>query len=148
MSKKYFQQVFTTMLAALILVVGRGYGSLTHTCEEHGRHSHLIVNTESQACDHESHHQEHEHHEKTEDGYCHSEHESANVQFVSIHAESLVKIQPDFSASWVDCSTSPSIFSPFVFEIIKPWLSSVTEPPFLRRPYGRQLLAWVQSFLI
>lgn len=146
MSKKYFQQVVTTLLAALILVVGRGYGSLTHTCEEHGRHLHLIVNTESQACEHEAH--QHEHHGKTEDGFSKDEHEIADVQFVSIHAESFVKVQPDFSASWVDFSALPTISFPSLSEIANAELSCITDSPFLRRPYGRQLLAWVQSFLI
>jgi hypothetical protein len=146
MSKKYFQQVVTTLLAALILVVGRGYGSLTHTCEEHGRHSHLLVNTETQQCEHETH--QHEDHEQTEDGFCEDEHEMADVQFVSIHAESFVKVQPDFSASWVDFSALPTISFPSLSEIANAELSCITDSPFLRRPYGRQLLAWVQSFLI
>ncbi len=146
MSKKYFQQVVTTLLSAIILVVGRGYGSLTHTCEEHGRHSHLLVNTETQQCEHEAH--QHEDHEPTEDGFCEDEHEMADIQFVSIHAESFVKVQFDFSASWVDFSALPTISFPPISEIANAGLSGITDPPFLRRPYGRQLLAWIQSFLI
>jgi hypothetical protein len=147
MSKKYFQQAITILLAALILVVGRGYGSLTHTCEEHGRHSHLIVNTESQAHEHKGHPHD-KHHEEAEDGRCYNNHESADLQFVSIYAESIVKAQPDFTVSWIDFSALPTISYLPVSELANIGLSGITDPPFLRRPYGRQLLAWVQSFLI
>ncbi len=147
MFKKYFQQSVTILLAALILVVGRGYGSLTHTCEEHGRHSHLIVNTESQAHEHKG-HQHEKHHEEAEDGLCHSDHESVDLQFVSIYAESIVKVQPDFAASWIGFSALPTIYYLPVSELVNAGLRGITDPPFLRRPYGRQLLAWVQSFLI
>lgn len=144
MLKKYFQRSLTLLLATFLLVIGRGYGSLTHTCEQHGRHLHLLVNTQSQACEHED--EEHEH--QTEEGYVHNEHDTADVQFVSIHAETIAKNQPEFSAPWIGFLTPQYTFLKLALRATLTSVVSHFEPPSSPRPSGRQLLAWVQSFLI
>lgn len=146
MLKKYFQRTLTLLLATFLLVIGRGYGSLTHTCEHHGRHLHLLVNTQSQACEHED--EEHEHSHQTEEGCAQNEHETADVQFVSIHAETIAKNQPEFSAPCIDFATSQYTFLTLTLRATLTPVVSPLEPPSSPRPSGRQLLAWVQSFLI
>ncbi len=146
MSKKYFQQAVTILLATLILVVGKGYGSLIHTCEEHGRHSHLLVNAENQTCEHEEHH--HIHHGSEGGDFCNYEHETADLQFVVINAEPITKAALDFSAAWHWLPAATLSFTQSSIEVAVFCFFSTTDPPFFRRLYGRQLLAWVQSFLI
>lgn len=146
MLKKYFQRSLTLLLATFILVIGRGYGSLTHTCEQHGRHLHLLVNTQSQACEHED--EEHEHSHQTKEGYAHNEDETADVQFVFIHAETLAKNQPEFSAHWIGFLTPQYTFLKLALRATLTTVVSPLEPPSYSRPSGRQLLAWVQVFLI
>ncbi|MDF7820265.1 hypothetical protein P1X15_21775 [Runella sp. MFBS21] len=144
MLKKYFQRTLTLLLATFILVIGRGYGSLTHTCEQHGEHLHLMVNTQSQACEHE----EHEHSHQTEEGYAQNEHDTADVQFVFIHAETIAKNQPEFLAPYMGFATPQYTFLILALRTTLTSVVSHFEPPSSPRPSGRQLLAWVQSFLI
>lgn len=146
MSKKYIQQAITVLLATLILVVGKGYGSLIHTCEEHGRHSHLLVNVENQTCEHEAHC--HVHHDNEKPNFYNYGHERADLQFVVINAEPITKTALDFSVAWHWLPATTIHFTQSAVEVVTFYLFSTTDPPFFRRLYGRQLLAWVQSFLI
>lgn len=146
--KQPLKQFLAFAMAALVLWAGNGYGVLEHSCEEHGKHQHILSNWIQSGCGHD--HQEadlHLHHH-TDSGF-HAAHSEEQVSFVHFYAETVSKtsvvsvvVAPLFQAA-----LPPS----FVFQTIRfsskirTFLSSV--PPF-RRTFGRSLLAWVQSFLI
>ena len=145
--KQFLKQFAAFAMAILILWVGNGYGVLEHSCEEHGKHQHILSNWVHTSCEH---HQEADSHiHRHADSGFHALHSGERVSFVHFYAETVSKtsitsvaITPIFQAT-----LSPT----FVFQTIhfssKIHPFSSTSPPF-RRTFGRSLLVWVQSFLI
>ncbi|WP_428653703.1 hypothetical protein [Runella sp.] len=136
-------------MAALVLWAGNGYGVLEHSCEEHGKHQHILTNWINTSCEHD-HHQDPESHEHqhTDSGF-HTSHSEEQASFIHFYAETPQK------TSVISVVITPflQVALPYSFlfkatgfssEIhISPLPTSV-----FRRTLGRSLLAWVQSFLI
>jgi hypothetical protein len=147
--KQALKQFLAFAMATLILWAGNGYGVLEHSCEEHGKHQHILSNWVQTSCQHE-HHQEadlyiHGH----ADSAFHVSHSGERVSFFHFYAETVSKTS---IASLLTIPLFQATLSPtFVFQAIrfssKVHSFSSNSPPF-RRTFGRSLLAFVQSFLI
>lgn len=136
-------------MAFLVFWAGNGYGVLEHSCEEHGKHQHILSNWIQTSCEHEHHQEADSHIHRHTDSRFHASHSGERVSFVHFYAETVTKTSV---ASIVISSLLQVTLPPaFVFQTIR--FSSKTlsfsshSTPF-RRTFGRSLLAWVQSFLI
>jgi len=125
---------------------------LEHQCEEHGTHQHILSQWIEVDCEHEHHQEEEQHFTKVSDSSTtdfEATQASEALSFVYFYAERLVK-----TSSVLPFATSPLqivLLPTFDFQ----WLGSfsttdtfLSSPPPFRRPFGRLLLTWVQSFLI
>jgi len=145
--KQFLKQFAAFAMAILILWVGNGYGVLEHSCEEHGKHQHILSNWVHTSCEH---HQEADSHlHRHADSGFHASHSEEHITFVHFYAETLTKAS---GISGADFLLFESVVLPtFVFQTIrfssKVLTFSPHSPPF-RRTFGRSLLAWVQSLLI
>lgn len=136
-------------MALLVLWAGNGYGVLEHSCEEHGKHQHILSNWVETSCDHEDHHEpESYEHSHAGSGF-QASHSDVQVSFVHFYAETLSK-NSVVSATFIPLFQSALSLS-FLFQA-NSFSSKVHTLPLptsvFRRPFGRSLLAWVQSFLI
>lgn len=136
-------------MALLVLWTGNGYGVLEHSCEEHGKHQHILSNWIEISCGHEHQHDsESDEHEHVGAGF-QTPHSEEQVDFVYLEAETLMKTSVVFFlfSSLFQADLLPS----FVFQSLDFFSeihSSFSPISFFRRTFGRLLLAFIQSFLI
>jgi hypothetical protein len=137
------------VMALLVFWAGNGYGVLEHSCEEHGKHHHLLSTWVQTSCEHEHHHEsESEEHEHIDSGF-EASHAEEQVNFVYLEAETLLKtsvVCPEFTPLFQVVLQTPFAFQPLVFSSEIHF--SFSHIPLFRRTFGRSLLAFVQSFLI
>lgn len=147
--KQLLNQFMAFVMALLVLWAGNGYGVLEHSCEEHGKHQHILSNWVDTSCEHEHHYEsESDEHEHVDSGF-EASHSEGQVNFVYLEAETILKTSvvfpaftPLFQADLLPLFVFQSIvFSPEIH-------SSFSHIPLFRRTFGRSLLAFVQSFLI
>jgi hypothetical protein len=170
--KQFLKQFMAFVMALLVFWAGNGYGVLEHSCEEHGKHHHLLSTWVQTSCEHEHHYES-----ESDDGKqvtvsssqvsCEHEsdcdletnqhaalgfeasHSEDQVNFVYLEAETLLKksvVCPEFTP-FFQADLLPS----FVFQTIlfsSEIHFSFSHIPLFRRTFGRSLLAFVQSFLI
>ncbi|MFN8348432.1 MAG: hypothetical protein U0X91_25745 [Spirosomataceae bacterium] len=147
--KQNLNRFLAFVMALLVLWAGNGYGVLEHSCEEHGKHHHLLSHWVHTSCEHEHHHDSAvEEHEHTDSGFdvFHSE---GQVNFVYLEAETLLKTSVELP-SFIPIFQA-NLLPSFVFQTLtfsSEIHSSVFHIPLFRRTFGRSLLAFVQSFLI
>jgi hypothetical protein len=144
------------VMAFLVLWAGNGYGVLEHSCEEHGKHQHILSNWVDTSCEHEHHHdldeQKHHHgsemHQHIDSGFDAS-HSDEQVSFVHFYAETESKTlvcSPAFTPLFQEAVLPSFGFQSIAFS--SEIHSSFSHIPLFRRTFGRLLLAFVQSFLI
>lgn len=148
--KNSLKQFLTLFFAMLVLWAGNGYGLLEHSCEEHGKHQHILSNWVEVACEHEHQHDTEAHqHEELDNENCRVASTNEQISFVYFYAETLTKSS---AVSVISASPFQATLLPlFVFQItgfFSENISSLSFAPPFRRTFGRELLAWVQSFLI
>lgn len=136
-------------MALLVLWTGNGYGVLEHSCEEHGKHQHILSNWIETSCGHKHQHDsESDEHEHAGAGF-QTPHSEGQVDFVYLEAETLMKTSAILSLffSIFQADLLPS----FVFQSLEfssKIHSSFSLIPFFQRTFGRSLLVFIQSFLI
>lgn len=147
--KQNLKQFLTFAMALFVLWAGNGYGVLEHSCEEHGKHNHILTSWVNTSCEHDRHSDSESHeHQHTDSGF-HASHSDEQASFIHFYAETLPKTSVlsavtalffygDLSYSFLFKATG---FSTKV-------LSSFSPPFVFKRMFGRSLLVWVQSFLI
>lgn len=147
--KRSFRKFLALAMAVLVLWAGNGYGVMEHSCEEHGKHRHILTHWGNTACEHEHQHDA-EPPEPQTDGYgFHTSHQKEQASFVHFYAETLSKtsgVSTVTAALFQAVLSSSFHFHPtgFTFKI-----HTSSAPIFaFRRTFGRSLLTWVQSFLI
>lgn len=136
-------------MAILVLWAGNGYGVLEHSCEEHGKHQHILTNWIQTSCEHDHHHDAEAHEHESGDSGFHTSHSEEQASFVHFYAETLQKtsvvsavIIPLFQeASPYSFLSKETVFSSEIHFFPSP-------TRVFRRTLGRSLLVWVQSFLI
>ncbi|MEI7581304.1 hypothetical protein [Runella sp.] len=147
--KQFLKQFMAFGMALLVFWAGNGYGVLEHSCEEHGKHHHLLSTWVHTSCEHEHHHDsESEEHEHVDSGF-ETSHSEDLVNFVYLEAETLLKTSVAFFA--FTPVFQANLLPAFVFQtslLSSEIHSSVSHIPLFRRTFGRSLLAFVQSFLI
>lgn len=159
-------------MALLVLWAGNGYGVLEHSCEEHGKHQHILSTWVETSCEHEHHHDseshdseqvtvsgsqvfsDHEHHYDSET------HQHVNSGFEASHSDEQVNFVHFYAETESKTLVSSTAFTPlfqlalpssFVFQAItysSEIHSSFFHISLFRRTFGRSLLAFIQSFLI
>jgi hypothetical protein len=154
--KQILKQMLTFVMAILVLWAGNGYGVLEHSCEEHGKHQHILSNWVELSCEHEHHHdldeqrqhQDSETHQHTDSGF-EASHSEEQVNFVHFYAETESKTL--VSSSAISPLFQEAVLPSFGFQSIafsSEIHSSFSHIPLFRRTFGRLLLVLVQSFLI
>ncbi len=147
--KQNLKQFLTFAMALFVLWAGNGYGVLEHSCEEHGKHNHILTNWVNTSCEHD-HHQDSESHEHQHvDFGFHAAHSDAQAIFVHLYAETPPKTSAvsAVTALFFDGDLPSSfLFKTTIFFTKN--LSSFSPSFVFKRMFGRSLLVWVQSFLI
>lgn len=139
----------TFVMALLVFWAGNGYGVLEHSCEEHGKHHHLLSTWVHTSCEHEHHHDsESDDHGHADSGF-EASHSEDQVSFVYLEAETLLKtsvVCPGFTSLFQADLLPSFVFQPLASSSESHF--SVAAIPLFRRTFGRSLLVFVQSFLI
>lgn len=133
-------------MALFVLWAGNGYGVLEHSCEEHGKHSHIITNWGKVPCEHNCHSNSGSHEHQHADSGFHTSHSDEQSSFVHFYAEIFPKTSAVTALLFNSGLPSSFLFRASGFSIKT--LSSFSSAFVFKRIFGRSLLAWVQSFLI
>lgn len=147
--KQFLKQFMALGMALLVFWAGNGYGVLEHSCEEHGKHHHLLSTLVHTSCEHEHHYEsESDEHEHVDSGF-ETSHSEDQVNFVYLEAETILKtsvVFPGFTPLFQADLLPLFVFQPLGFSSEIHF--SFSHIPLFRRTFGRSLLAFVQSFLI
>ncbi len=144
--KQNLKHYLTFAMAIFVLWAGNGYGVLEHSCEEHGKHNHIITNWGKIPCEHDCHGDSASHEHQDPNSGFHTAHSHEQISFVHFYAE----IFPKTSAV-ITLFFNSDLPSSFIFrapDFSAKILSTFSSTFVFKRIFGRSLLTWVQSFLI